>query len=77
MNNLPLPPQITSIAPSEPIKAELTLHQQLKDMKRKLDDQEEVYQNISKSNRLKKLNARKELNKIRVEYNKLNNKIKG
>ena len=44
---------------------------QLKEMSSKIDDLERKYENVSSSNRTKKLNLKKELNKMRVKYNRL------
>ena len=51
------------------IKAEMMRLQKL------IDEKDDEYQNISNSNRLKKLNTRKELNSLRVQFNKLKNQL--
>lgn len=48
---------------------------QLREMEIKIQDVEEQYSNVSSSNRLKKMNLRKQLNRMRVEFNKLKKQL--
>jgi hypothetical protein len=75
------PPPPTSTPPPPVINqpnensGQVSIQEQMRLLRIKIDEKDEEYQNIGNSNRLKKLNARKELNKLRVEYNKLKNQL--
>ena len=74
----PKPPQIETPPPQSSMNqtsGDNSIHEKMRLLRIKIDQKDEEYQNIGNSNRLKKLNTRKELNKLRVEYNKLKNQL--